>query len=57
VKLRNTTLGRIEQAFAAAVAAGDYEAAEGWLATALFVADRQADRKGEARGARALTSR
>jgi hypothetical protein len=54
VKHRNTTLDRIERAFAEAVAAGDHEAAEGWVATALFVADRQADRRPERKVARAL---
>ena len=44
MKLRASTAERIEAAFAAAVASGDYAAAEGWLATARYVADREAAR-------------
>jgi hypothetical protein len=57
VKLRNTTLERIERAFAEAVATGDHEAAEGWVATALFVADRQSDRRAARKSAPALRFR
>lgn len=46
MKLRTPTLDRIAQAFADAVAEGDDEAAEGWIATALYVADRETDRRG-----------
>ena len=45
MKLRASTGDRIEAAFAAAVASGDYAAAEGWLATARYVADRDASQK------------
>jgi hypothetical protein len=37
---RERTLERIMQAFADAVAAGDYAKAEGWLAVARFSQDR-----------------
>jgi hypothetical protein len=57
VKLRNTTLERIEQAFAEAVAAGDHEAAEGWIATAVFVSARQTDRRPARKPAPALRLR
>jgi hypothetical protein len=45
MKPRASTADRIEAAFAAAVASGDYDAAEGWLATARYVADRDASRR------------
>ena len=45
VKLRRSTLDRIATAYAEAVAAGDFDAAEGWIATAAFAADRQGDRR------------
>jgi hypothetical protein len=44
VKLRASTLDRIAAAYAEAVAIGDFESAEGWLATASFVAEREAER-------------
>ena len=44
VKLRRSTLDRIATAYAEAVAVGDYESAEGWLATAAFVEDRRGPR-------------
>lgn len=44
MKLRRSTLDRIATAYADAVAIGDFESAEGWLATASFVQDRQNDR-------------
>ena len=46
VKLRASTLDRIATAYAEAVASGDFESAEGWLATASFVAEREAERSG-----------
>jgi hypothetical protein len=45
VKLRASTLDLIEKAFAEAVASGDYEAAEGWLTTARYVAEREVARR------------
>jgi hypothetical protein len=47
---RPTTDDRIAEAFAEAVAAGNLEAAEGWLTVAALRADRAGDRR---RGARA----
>jgi hypothetical protein len=44
MNLRPSTLDRIAVSFADAVAAGDYEAAEGWITTARYVERRQADR-------------
>lgn len=44
VKLRTSTTELLAREFADAVAAGDLDAAEGWLATAEMVARRQADR-------------
>ena len=46
VKLRASTLDRIATAYAEAIASGDFESAEGWLATASFVAEREAERSG-----------
>jgi len=43
--LRISTLDRIAGSFADAVAAGDFEAAEGWLATARYVERRETDRR------------
>jgi hypothetical protein len=43
MNLRPSTLDRIAGSFAEAVAAGDYEAAEGWLATARYVERRQTE--------------
>jgi hypothetical protein len=40
---RDRTLEKIMQAFADAVAAGDYAKAEGWLAVARFSQDRRSD--------------
>jgi hypothetical protein len=40
---RERTLEKIMQAFADAVAAGDYAKAEGWLAVARFSQDRRSD--------------
>ena len=45
MKLRASTLDRVAKAYAESVAAGDLEAAEGWFATARYVAQREADRK------------
>jgi hypothetical protein len=45
MQLRPSTLDRIAGSFADAVAVGDFEAAEGWLATARYVARREADRR------------
>lgn len=45
MSLRISTLDRIAGSFADAVAVGDFEAAEGWLATARYVARREADRR------------
>ena len=39
-----STLDRIAGSFADAIAAGDFEAAEGWLATARYVERRESDR-------------
>jgi hypothetical protein len=44
MKRRASTLDRIGIAYAEAVASGDLESAEGWLATAAFVAEREARR-------------
>ena len=55
VKLRTSTLDRVATAYAEAVAAGDLDAAEGWFATARYVAEREADRQGGWRAARANT--
>jgi hypothetical protein len=52
VKLRTSTLDRVAKAYAEAVAAGDLDAAEGWFATARYVAEREADRKGAHAAAR-----
>jgi hypothetical protein len=41
MKRRASTLDRIGIAYAEAVASGDLESAEGWLATAAFVAERE----------------
>jgi hypothetical protein len=41
--LRTSTLDRIAGSFADAVAAGDFEAAEGWMATARYVERREED--------------
>ncbi len=41
---RPTTTEKISRAFAEAVAAGDLEAAEGWVAVAALRAERSADR-------------
>ena len=41
---RVSTLDRIAVAYAEAVAIGDFDAAEGWLATAAFVVDREGAR-------------
>jgi len=54
VKLRTSTLDRVATAYAEAVAAGDLDAAEGWFATARYVAAREADREGSRRAARPL---
>jgi hypothetical protein len=54
VKLRASTLDRIAKAYAEAVAAGDLDAAEGWFATARYVADREADRQGARAAARPI---
>ncbi len=51
MKLRKSTLDRVASAYADAVAMGDFESAEGWLATAAFVADREGNRL-DRRGAR-----
>ena len=49
VKLRASTLDRVATAYAEAVAAGDLDAAEGWFATARYVAEREPDRRGARR--------
>ena len=45
MSLRTSTMDRIEASFADAVASGDFEAAEGWMATARYVEWRNADRR------------
>jgi hypothetical protein len=55
VKLRPSTLDRVATAYAEAVAAGDLEAAEGWFATARYVAERDADRQGARSVARPIS--
>ncbi len=40
-----STPERLEVAFAEAVASGDIEAAQGWLATARYVHERDAERR------------
>lgn len=45
VMARDRRLEEIAEAFAEAVAAGDMAAAEGWLAVAAFVADRNGVRE------------
>jgi hypothetical protein len=52
VKFRASTLDRVATAYAEAVAAGDLDAAEGWFATARYVAEREADRRGVRRATR-----
>jgi hypothetical protein len=52
VKLRASTLDRIATAYAEAVASGDFESAEGWLAAASFVAEREAERSASQQGLR-----
>ncbi len=42
--MRASTLDRVVSAYAEAVANGDLEAAEGWIVTASYVADREAYR-------------
>jgi len=54
VKLRTSTLDRVATAYAEAVAAGDLDAAEGWFATARYVAEREADRQGPRSTARPI---
>jgi uncharacterized protein YbjT (DUF2867 family) len=49
VKLRPSTLDRIADAFAEAIARGDFAAAEGWVVAARYVADREALRAPAAR--------
>jgi hypothetical protein len=44
VKLRTSTLDLLAREYAQAVADGDFERAEGWLATAALVANREVDR-------------
>jgi hypothetical protein len=44
VRIRQSTLDRIAEAFAQAVARGDFAAAEGWLVAARHAAEREADR-------------
>ncbi len=41
VRLRATTIERVSAAYATAVAAGDFEAAEGWFAIARMVTERE----------------
>jgi hypothetical protein len=57
VKLRRSTLDRIATAYAEAVATGDFESAEGWLATATFVDDRRNDKIRHRSFARLASSR
>ena len=45
MRLRPSTSERLEAAFAEAAARGDFEAAEGWLATARYVSERDAARE------------
>jgi hypothetical protein len=45
MNLRPSTLDRIAGSFADAIASGDFEAAEGWLATARYVERRKADKR------------
>lgn len=54
MKLRASTLDRVATAYAEAVATGDLDAAEGWFATARYVADREAGRKEARRAARPI---
>lgn len=44
MRIRQSTLDRIAEAFAQAVARGDFAAAEGWLVAARHAAEREADR-------------
>jgi hypothetical protein len=46
VKLRASTPDLVAKAFADAVAAGEHEAAEGWLAVAAYAEERHAARHG-----------
>lgn len=57
MNLRPSTLDRIASSFADAVASGDYEAAEGWMATARYVERRKADRRAVPAGGRVRLSR
>ena len=54
MKLRTPTLDLVATAYAEAVATGDLDAAEGWFATARYVAEREADRQGSRRSARPI---
>lgn len=55
VKLRTPTLDLVATAYAEAVAIGDLDAAEGWFATARYVAERDADRQSSRRATRPIT--
>ena len=57
MSLRISTLDRIAGSFADAVAAGDFEAAEGWLATARYVERRETDRRAVAEARRRAARR
>jgi hypothetical protein len=55
VRLRATTIDRVSAEYATAVAAGDYEAAEGWFAVARMVTRRErATRRSPAETVRAV---
>lgn len=43
MNLRPSTLDRIAGSFAEAIASGDFDAAEGWMATARYVERRKKD--------------
>ena len=57
MSLRPSTLDRVAGSFAEAVAAGDFEAAEGWLATARYVERRREELRGAPAQSRLRLSR
>jgi len=58
VKLRSSTVDLLAAEFAAAVAAGDMDAADGWAAAAMHMARREADRpSGQGRWTDAIADR
>jgi len=52
VRFRPATTDLVARAFAEAVVEGDLAAAEGWIATAAYAAEREQERRHARRGAR-----